>query len=58
MVVAMTAKTTAERQRAYKASQRRQGLTEVRGIYAKPEKHKAIRDAVKQMIDTAHKPVV
>ncbi len=46
MVVAMTAKTTAERQRAYKASQRRQGLTEVRGIFAKPDQHKAVKEAV------------
>ncbi len=45
----MAAKTTAERQRAYRADLKRQWLTEVRGIYAKPEKHKAIRDAAKQM---------
>lgn len=54
----MAAKTTAERQRAFRADLKRQGLTEVRGIYAKPEKHKAIRDAAKQMLDTAPKPVV
>lgn len=58
MVVAMTAKTTAERQRAYKASQRRQGLTEVRGIFAKPEKHEAIKEAAKRALDTAPKSVV
>src|SRR6185312_5284688 len=43
---AMTAaKTTAERQRAYKARKADAGLTEVRGIYAPPERHAAIREA-------------
>jgi hypothetical protein len=55
MVVAMTAKTTAERQRAYKASQRRQGLMEVRGIFAKPAQHQAIKEAAKQMLDSKEK---
>jgi hypothetical protein len=51
----MTAKTTAERQRAYKASQRRQGLMEVRGIFAKPAQHQAIKEAAKQMLDSKEK---
>ena len=52
------AKTTAERQRAFRADMKRQGLTEVRGIFAKPEQHQAIKEVAKQMLDTAHKPVV
>ena len=53
----MTAKTAAERQRAYRADLRRQGLTEVRGIFAKPDQHKAIKEAAKRVLDTAHKTV-
>jgi len=46
----MTAKTTAERQRAFRAELKRQGLTEVRGIFARPEQHKAAREAAKQAL--------
>jgi hypothetical protein len=53
----MTAKTTAERQRAYKASQRRQGLMEVRGIFAKPAQHQAIKEAARKVIAAAQKTV-
>ena len=52
----MTAKTTAERQRAYKASQRKLGLTEVRGIYAKPAQHQAVKEAARKMAEKAEKP--
>lgn len=45
----MTAKTAKERQRAFRADLKRQGLTEVRGIFAKPEQHQAIKEAAKQM---------
>ena len=54
----MTAKTNTERQRAYRASLKQQGLTEVRGIFAKPEQHKAIKEAAKQMLDTPAKTVL
>ena len=54
----MTAKTTAERQRAFRADLKRQGLTEVRGIYAKPDAHQAVKEAARKVLDTAHKPVV
>ena len=54
----MAAKTTAERQRAFRADLKRQGLTEVRGIYAKPEKHEAIKEAAKRALDTAPNTVV
>lgn len=53
----MTAKTTAERQRAFRAILKQQGLTEVRGIFAKPDQHKAIREAAKRVLDTAPKPM-
>lgn len=46
----MTAKTTAERQRAFRAELKRQGLTEVRGIFAKPAQHKVAREAAKQAL--------
>ena len=45
----MTAKTNTERQRAYRADLKRQGLTEVRGIFAKPEQHKAIKESAKAL---------
>lgn len=46
----MTAKTTAERQRAYKARKAAEGLTEVRGIFAPLEKHAAIREAAAKVL--------
>lgn len=49
----MTAKTTAERQRAFRAHLKRQGLTEVRGIYAKPDQHKAIKEAARKVTEAA-----
>lgn len=45
----MTAKTTAERQRAYRARKAAAQLIEVRGIFAPREKHSGIRLAVKKM---------
>ena len=39
----MTAQTTAERQRAYKARQLALGLSEVRGIFAHVNDHEAIK---------------
>ena len=48
----MTAKTNTERQRAFRADLKRQGLTEVRGIFAKPEQHKAIKEAAKAINTT------
>lgn len=50
------AKTTAERQRAYRQARAAEGLTEVRGIYAPPEKHAAIREAAAKVLRPA-KPV-
>lgn len=38
-------KTSAERQRAYRARKAQQQLTEVRGIFAHPEDHGAIKSA-------------
>ena len=45
----MTAKTTAERQRDYRARKAAANLPEVRGIYAAREKHPAIRAAAKMI---------
>ena len=47
----MTAKTTAERQKAFRAELKRQGLTEVRGIFAKLEQHQAIKEAAKALAE-------
>jgi hypothetical protein len=44
----MTAKTTAERQQALRAKRAALGLTEVRGIWAPPEDHAAIKASVKR----------
>jgi hypothetical protein len=52
----VTAKTTAERQRAFRASLKQQGLTEVRGIFAKPDQHQAVKDAVKKVLDSLATP--
>ena len=40
----MTAKTTAERQREFRARQAGQKATEVRGIFAHPDDHQAVKD--------------
>jgi hypothetical protein len=39
----MTAKTVSERQRALREARAAAGLTEVRGIYARPEDHHRIK---------------
>lgn len=41
----MIAKTTAERQREFKARKAAEGMTEVRGIFAPPDRHADIREA-------------
>ncbi len=53
----MTAKTTAERQRAFRADLKRQGLTEVRGIFAKPSQHKAVKEAARKVVAETQKTV-
>jgi hypothetical protein len=45
----MTAKTTAQRQAAYRARKAAANLPEVRGIYAVREKHPAIKSAAKMI---------
>ncbi len=39
----MTAKTTAERQRALRQARADAGMVEVRGVYANPDDHPAIK---------------
>lgn len=51
----MKAKTNTERQRAFRAGLKRQGMAEVRGIFAPPELHDAIKMAAKQMLDSQKK---
>ena len=41
----IAAKTTAERQAAYRQRKAEQTATEVRGIFAHPEDHQAVKDA-------------
>jgi len=41
----MTAKTTAQRKANERQRKAEQGLAEVRGIWAPPERHKATRDS-------------
>lgn len=53
----MKAKTNTERQRAFRAGLKRQGMAEVRGIFAPPELHDAIKEAAKQILDDAEKRV-
>jgi len=47
----MTAKTTAERQAAYRARKAAANLTEVRGIFALRQIHPAIKAAAKKAIN-------
>ena len=46
-----TAKTNAERQRAFRASKAAQTAAEVRGLFAHPDDHQAIREAAKRLAD-------
>ena len=46
----MTAKTTAELQRAFRARKKAQGLHPVGGIYAPRELHAAIRAAAREVL--------
>ena len=39
-----TAKTKAERQRAFRARKAAQTSTEVRGVFARPDDHQAVKD--------------
>jgi len=52
----MTAKTTAERQRDYRARKAAQHLSEVRGLFAPRAHHKPIRDAAKKVAALLVKP--
>lgn len=45
----MTAKTTAQRQQALRQRRLEQGMTEVRGIYAKPKHHALIKAYAKKL---------
>lgn len=48
----MTAKSTAQRQQALRQRRLEQGMTEVRGIYAKPEHHALIKAYAKKLKKT------
>lgn len=51
----MNAKTTAERQEAFRARRAMlEGATEVRGIFLPPELHQALKEAAKKLA-AAHK---
>lgn len=45
----MTAQSTQERQEALRAKRAMLGLTEVRGIYAPPELHAAIKESARKL---------
>ena len=51
----MTSKTTSERQRELRARRLSDGLTEVRGIYAKPEDHANIKAYAKKLAKSTEK---
>jgi hypothetical protein len=53
----MTAKTTAERQRAYKDARRAEGLVELRGIYAHPDDRAAVKALADKLLG-ARRPTV
>lgn len=45
----MTDKTTKDRQRKYRERQAKEGRSEVRGIYARPENHAKIKQYAKKL---------
>lgn len=47
----MTDATNKQRQATFRKKKREDGLQEVRGIFAPPELHEAIKEAAKQIID-------
>lgn len=47
----MTDTTNKQRQAAFRKKKREDGLQEVRGIFAPPELHEAIKGAAKQILD-------
>lgn len=49
--------TNKARQAAFRKKKREDGLQEVRGIFAPPELHDAIKEAAKQILDDAEKRV-
>jgi hypothetical protein len=49
--------TSTDRVRAYRARQASEGKSEVRGIYAKPEIHPAIKEAAKKLAEQMEKKV-
>lgn len=51
----MTAKTTSERQAAYRARKALADLAEVRGIFAPPDRHAEIKAQAKKTILTPNK---
>ena len=53
--ILMTAKTTAERQAAYRARKAQIGLVEVRGIFAPIQDHPAIKRFAKTLVETQGK---
>lgn len=47
----MTApKTTAQRQQSWRERRKQDGFTEVRGIWARPEHHRKIREAAARVV--------
>lgn len=46
----MTAQTTKERQEAMRARRAMLGMTEVRGIYAPPSMHAAIKELARKLV--------
>lgn len=47
--------TNKARQATFRKKKREDGLQEVRGIFAPPELHEAIKDAAKQILDALKK---
>jgi len=50
--------TNKARQATFRKKKREDGLQEVRGIFAPPELHEAIKQAAKSVVDTAEKHVL
>jgi len=53
----MIAKTNAERQRQYRDRKAQEGETEVRGIYAHPDDHQAVKAYAEKLARKRQKPI-
>lgn len=50
----MTARTTTERVAALRERRAKEGISELRGVFAPTDQHAAIKDAIKELLNVHH----